>query len=52
MKAVAERTQTETAQIKALLPPVQQQQPFDQVYGPEGVLPFSYPKPLVLEEIG
>jgi RNA polymerase sigma-70 factor (ECF subfamily) len=51
MKAVAETSQTEAAEIKAILSPAQQQL-FDQIYGPDGVLLFSYPKAVALGKIG
>jgi len=51
MKAIAATTQTETPEIKAMLSPAQRQQ-FDQIYGPDGVLLFSYPKAVALRQIG
>jgi hypothetical protein len=51
MKAIAAATQTETAEIKADLSP-RQRQLFDQIYGPDGVLLFSYPKAVALRQIG
>ena len=51
MKAIAATTQTETPEIKAMLSPAQRQQ-FDQIYGPDGVLLFSYPKAVALGQIG
>lgn len=51
MRAIAESTQTEAAEIKAMLSP-QQRQVFDQVYGADGVLLFSYAKAVALGQIG
>ena len=51
MKTVAETTQTEAVQIKAPLSPAQQQL-FDQIYGPDGVLLFSYTKAVALGKSG
>jgi RNA polymerase sigma-70 factor (ECF subfamily) len=51
MKAIAERTQTEASEIKATLSPGQQQV-FDEIYGADGVLLFSYPKAVALGKIG
>ncbi|HZR17885.1 MAG TPA: sigma-70 family RNA polymerase sigma factor [Verrucomicrobiae bacterium] len=51
MKAIAATTQTETPEIKAMLWPAQRRQ-FDQIYGPDGVLLFSYPKAVALGQIG
>ena len=44
-------TQTEAAEIKAMLSPGQRQL-FDQVYGADGVLLFSYAKAVALGRIG
>jgi hypothetical protein len=51
MKALAQTTETEAADIKAMLSPGQRQL-FDQVYGADGVLLFSYPKAIALGKIG
>jgi hypothetical protein len=51
MKALGQATQTEAAEIKAMLSPGQRQL-FDQVYGADGVLLFSYPKAVALGNIG
>ena len=51
MKAIAATTQTETPEIKAMLSLAQRQQ-FDQIYGPDGMLLFSYPKAVALGQIG
>ena len=51
MKALAETTQTEAGDIKAMLSPGQRQL-FDQVYGADGVLLFSYAKAIALGTIG
>jgi RNA polymerase sigma-70 factor (ECF subfamily) len=51
MKNLAENTLAETADIKAMLSP-QQQQRFDQIYGADGVLLFSYSKVVALGKIG
>ena len=51
MKALAETTSTEAADIKAMLSP-EQQVLFDRVYGPDGVLLFSYAKAVALGKIG
>jgi RNA polymerase sigma-70 factor (ECF subfamily) len=51
MKGLAQTTQTETAEIKAMLSPAQRQL-FDQIYGADGVLLFSYPKAVALRQIG
>jgi RNA polymerase sigma-70 factor (ECF subfamily) len=51
MKAVAGTTQTETTDIKAMLSPTQRQL-FDQTYGADGVLLFSYAKVISLGKIG
>jgi RNA polymerase sigma factor (sigma-70 family) len=51
MKTVAQTTQTEATEIKTMLSP-DQQKLFDQVYGADGVLLFSYPKVIALGEIG
>jgi RNA polymerase sigma-70 factor (ECF subfamily) len=51
MKTIAQDTHTEATEIKAMLNP-KQQQLFDQVYGADGVLLFSYPKVIALKKIG
>jgi RNA polymerase sigma-70 factor, ECF subfamily len=51
MKSIAQTTDTETTYIKAMLSP-EQRQLFDQVYGADGVLLFSYPKAVALGRIG
>lgn len=51
MKALAEATPTEAVEIKAMLSPAQQQM-FDQIYGADGVLLFSYAKAVALGTIG
>jgi hypothetical protein len=51
MKALAEAAPTEAAEIKAMLSPAQQQL-FDQTYGADGVLLFSYAKAVALGKIG
>jgi hypothetical protein len=51
MKEIAQQTQTETTEIKAMLSP-RQQQLFDQTYGADGVLLFSYAKVVALRRIG
>ncbi len=51
MKSLAQRTQSEAGEIKAMLTAAQQQQ-FDQLYGADGVLLFSYPKAVALGTIG
>jgi hypothetical protein len=51
MKALAQASQTEAVEIKAMLSPAQRQL-FDQIYGPDGVLLFSYPKAVALGTIG
>jgi hypothetical protein len=51
MKALAESTGTEASEIKAMLSP-EQKQVFDQVYGADGVLLFSYAKVVALGKIG
>jgi RNA polymerase sigma factor (sigma-70 family) len=51
MKALAQTTQTEAGDIKAMLTPAQRQT-FDQVYGADGVLLFSYAKAVGLGQIG
>jgi len=51
MKSLALATKTEAGEIKATLSPAQQKV-FDQVYGADGVLLFSYPKAVALGTIG
>jgi hypothetical protein len=51
MKILAETTQTEASEIKAMLSPAQRQL-FDQIYGEDGVLLFSYAKAVALGSIG
>ena len=51
MKALALATETEADQIKAMLSP-EQRQLFDQTYGADGVLLFSYAKAVALGKIG
>jgi len=51
MKSLAETTQTEAADIKVMLSPAQQQL-FDEVYGADGALLFSYAKAVALGRIG
>jgi RNA polymerase sigma-70 factor, ECF subfamily len=51
MKSIAQATQTEATEIKAKLS-LGQQRLFDQVYGADGVLLFSYPKAVALRRIG
>jgi len=51
MKAVAETTPIEAAEIKAMLSPAQRKL-FDQMYGADGVLLFSYAKAVALGRIG
>lgn len=51
MKILAERAPTEANEIKAILSPGQRQR-FDQIYGADGVLLFSYPKAVALGTIG
>jgi hypothetical protein len=51
MKALAETRETEAAEIKAGLS-TGQRELFDQVYGADGVLLFSYPKVVALGRIG
>jgi RNA polymerase sigma factor (sigma-70 family) len=51
MKALAETTQAEAAEIKVMLSPGQRQL-FDRVYGADGVLLFSYAKVVALGKIG
>ena len=51
MKSLAQTTQTETTDIKAILSP-DQRQLFDQAYGADGVLLFSYAKVIALGRIG
>ena len=51
MKAIAESTQTEAEDIKAMLSPGQRQL-FDQIYGVGGGLLFSYAKAVALKKIG
>lgn len=51
MKSLAKTTPAETAEIKAMLTPEQRQR-FDQTYGADGVLLFSYPKAMALGQIG
>jgi RNA polymerase sigma-70 factor (ECF subfamily) len=50
-KAIAEATATEAAEIKSTLSPAQQQV-FDQVYGADGVMLFSYAKAVAVGRIG
>jgi RNA polymerase sigma-70 factor (ECF subfamily) len=51
MKALAEAAPTEATEIKGFLSPAQQQL-FDQTYGADGVLLFSYAKAVALGKIG
>jgi len=51
MKTLAETTSSETAAIKGMLTP-RQQRLFDQVYGADGALLFSYAKAVALGTIG
>jgi hypothetical protein len=51
MKILAQRAPTEANEIKAILSPGQRQR-FDQIYGADGVLLFSYPKAVALHQIG
>jgi hypothetical protein len=51
MKTLAQTTETEAAEIKTMLSPGQQQL-FDQTYGGDGVLLFSYAKAVALGKIG
>jgi len=51
MKILAQRAPTEANEIKAILSPGQRQR-FDEIYGPDGVLLFSYPKAVALHQIG
>jgi len=51
MKALAESTPTEAGEIRAMLSPEQRQR-FDQIYGADGVLLFSYAKAVALRQIG
>jgi hypothetical protein len=51
MKALAEGTTIEAEEIRTMLSPGQRQM-FDQVYGADGVLLFSYPKAVALGRIG
>src|SRR5262249_4746665 len=51
MKALAQRTPEEAREIKGILSPEQRQR-FDQVYGADGVLLFSYAKAVALRRIG
>ena len=51
MKILAQTTTSETAEIKATLSP-EQRQLFDQIYGADGVLLFSYAKAVALGTIG
>ena len=48
---LAQTTQTEAVEIKTMLSPTQRQL-FDQVYGADGVLLFSYAKAVALGQIG
>lgn len=51
MKVLAEATPAETVEIKAILSPAQQQA-FDNTYGADGVLLFSYAKAVAVGKIG
>jgi len=51
MKTLAQTTQTEATEIKAMLSPEQRQR-FDQIYGADGALLFSYAKAVALGTIG
>lgn len=51
MKAIAETTQAETGEIRAMLSPAQQRL-FDQIYGADGALLFSYAQAVALGKIG
>jgi RNA polymerase sigma-70 factor (ECF subfamily) len=51
MKTLAQKASAEATEIKANLSP-QQQQLFDQIYGADGVLLFSYAKAVALGQIG
>ena len=51
MKVLAESTSTEAAEIKALISPAKRQR-FDEIYGADGVLLFSYAKAVALGRIG
>jgi RNA polymerase sigma-70 factor (ECF subfamily) len=51
MKALAQSTRTEAAEIRAMLLPGQRQR-FDEIYGADGVLLFSYAKVVALGKIG
>jgi RNA polymerase sigma factor (sigma-70 family) len=51
LKSLAGTTQTEAVEIKAMLLPGQQQR-FDQIYGVDGMLLFSYAKAVALGSIG
>jgi hypothetical protein len=51
MKALAETTKTEAAEIKSMLS-MPQRQLFDHIYGEDGVLLFSYAKAVALGQIG
>jgi hypothetical protein len=51
MKNLAETTPTEASEIRAMLLPTQRQL-FDQIYGADGVLLFSYAKVVALGRIG
>lgn len=51
MKALAESALASVPEIKAMLSPSQQQL-FDQVYGADGVLLFSYARAVALRKIG
>jgi hypothetical protein len=51
MKILAQRTPAEANEIKAILSP-EQRQLFDQIYGADGVLLFTYPKVVALGRIG
>lgn len=51
MRALARSTKAEAAELKTMLSP-EQRQLFDQIYGADGVLLFSYAKAVALGEIG
>jgi RNA polymerase sigma factor (sigma-70 family) len=51
MKTLAQTTEAEAAEIKTMLSP-EQRQVFDQTYGADGVLLFSYAKAVALGQIG
>jgi hypothetical protein len=51
MKILAQRAPTEANEIKGILSPGQRQL-FDQIYGADGVLLFTYPKVVALGTIG